>query len=299
MVLVAAGGEFKLTNGDILKGEGANFTDDGLAVRLAVGGFSPTVPWGRISQETLKELLQNPQAKPFVEPYIEIPPEERRRDKPAKKEIIVRDPPRVTLASGKPSILAAFGTPIGMFIAGILYIANLFIAVEVARFRSRPPGLVAAVSALFPFFGPALFAVLPAASAHSPDAAPETAPQEAAAAPAAAPKGSAGGLSVAGHAAPAQAGGSAAYAQVYNRSNTTFDRRFFETKFTGFFRMVPSDAEKDMVLVVKAAKAEYVARRISRISSNEMHLQLQRGNTEVSVSYGEIVEVSVRHKDAK
>jgi hypothetical protein len=86
---------------------------------------------------------------------------------------------------------------------------------------------------------------------------------------------------------------------VYNRSNTTFDRRFFETKFTGFFRVVPAENEKDLVLVVKAAKSEYIARRISRISMGEMHLQLQRGGTEVSVPFGEIMEVSVRNKDAK
>lgn len=299
MVVLAAAGEFKLTNGDILKGELARFSDDGIVVRLDVGGFSPAVPWGRVSQETLKEIAQNEQAKSFAEPYIDIPIEERRRDKPQKKEIVVREPPRVALAAGKPSIIAGLSTPIGMVVLGLLYAANLFVGVEVARFRGRPPGLVAAVSAIFPIIGPALFALMPASGAPPPEAPAEAPAPHEPAAPAPAQKGGGGGLSVAGHGAPAAAAGNAAYSQVYNRSNTTFDRRFFETKFTGFFRVVPSDAEKDMVLVVKAAKAEYVARRISRISSNEMHMQLQRGNTEVSVAYGEIVEVSVRHKDAK
>jgi hypothetical protein len=101
-------------------------------------------------------------------------------------------------------------------------------------------------------------------------------------------------LSVAAHKGPEKKG---AEAQVFNRTDTTFDRRFFETKFTGFFRVVPADP--DMVLVVKTAKNEYVARRISRISGNEVHLQLLRGNTEVGVAYGEIAQVQVRHKDAK
>jgi hypothetical protein len=86
-------------------------------------------------------------------------------------------------------------------------------------------------------------------------------------------------------------------AQTYKRTEVTMDRRFFETKFAGYFRMVPENP--DMVLVVRTAKQEYVARRISRISSSEVHLQLLRGNTEVGVPFGEISEVLVRHKDAK
>src|SRR4051812_35662404 len=69
------GAEFKLLNGDILTGEPAALTEDGLVVRLDVGGFSPRVGWGKLSQETLKQLAENPQAKPFVEPFIEVPVE--------------------------------------------------------------------------------------------------------------------------------------------------------------------------------------------------------------------------------
>src|SRR5690349_24900662 len=92
------GAEFHLNNGDVLRGEAASFNDDGLVVRLDVGGFSPRTPWGKFTQETLKLLDQNPQAKPFVEPYIEIPIEVKEKAKEKKKEIIVKDPPRVALA---------------------------------------------------------------------------------------------------------------------------------------------------------------------------------------------------------
>jgi hypothetical protein len=107
------------------------------------------------------------------------------------------------------------------------------------------------------------------------------------------------GLGLAGGAAAAgKPAANPAYSQVYNRSNTTFERRFFETKFTGFFRVVPADPEKDLVLVVKTPKQEIVATRVSRISASEIHLQLQRGS-EASVTFGEITEVSVRPKGAK
>ena len=65
--------------------------------------------------------------------------------------------------------------------------------------------------------------------------------------------------------------------------------------------MIPSETEKDLVLVVKAVRGEYVGKRISRISMNEMHMQLQSGNAsaEVMVPFVEIQSVQIRHKDAK
>ena len=65
--------------------------------------------------------------------------------------------------------------------------------------------------------------------------------------------------------------------------------------------MVPSEAEKDLLLVIKAVRGEYIGRRISRISSNEMHLQLQSANAsaEVMIPFVEIQSVQIRHKDAK
>jgi hypothetical protein len=93
-------------------------------------------------------------------------------------------------------------------------------------------------------------------------------------------------------------GGNPAYTQVYTKANTTFERRFFETKFSGFFRLVPSDQEKDLVIVIKTPKQEVVATRISRISATEFHLQSKSG-AEVSVPFSEIAEVSVKPKSAK
>jgi hypothetical protein len=112
------------------------------------------------------------------------------------------------------------------------------------------------------------------------------------------PSGMAGsGLGLANTGA-GKAAANPAYTTVHTRANTAFDRRFFETKFSGFFRVVPADAEKDLVIVIKTPKQELVATRISRISGSEVHFQLQRG-TEASVAFGEITEVSVRAKGAK
>jgi hypothetical protein len=53
------------------------------------------------------------------------------------------------------------------------------------------------------------------------------------------------------------------------------------------------------VLVFKCVKNEYIGKRISRISSNELHLQLLNSTTEVGISFNDVTTVIVRHKDAK
>lgn len=295
------GAEFRLSNGDILKGEAASFNDDGLVVRLDIGGFSQRVPWGKFTQESLKQLAENPQAKEFVEPYIDIPIEVKEKEKQKKKEIKVVEPTRVPLVEGKTGFFASMANPVGLTILGALYLANLYAAAQIARFRGRPVVLAVGVAAVAPIVGPAILLALPAqaAAAGSTETTDAPAPAEAVnPMQQALPSGMAGsGLGLAGGKEGAK-GGNPVYGQVYNRSNSTFDRRFFESKFTGFFRVVPMDPEKDLVIVVKTAKQELIATRISRISAAEVHFMLQRG-TEASVPFGEITEVSVRPKGAK
>src|ERR1051325_12115757 len=81
--------EFKLANGNVLKGEGASADEDGLVVKLDVGGFSKREPWINFSQETLKELAQDAKVAPPVEPFINLEPEQiKAREK--QKEIVVK-----------------------------------------------------------------------------------------------------------------------------------------------------------------------------------------------------------------
>ncbi|MDA7633425.1 hypothetical protein N8766_04880, partial [bacterium] len=69
--------------------------------------------------------------------------------------------------------------------------------------------------------------------------------------------------------------------------------------FSEFFRVVPSPAIKDMVMEFRGTKKEYVAKRVTRISSNELHVQLLDGKKEMAISFGEIVQVKLRHKNDK
>jgi hypothetical protein len=305
---VSAGAdEFKLANGNVLRGEVGNTDEDGLVVKLDVGGFSKREPWINFSQETLKLLARDPKVATFVEPFIELEPEQiKAREK--QKEIVVKPVPnRMERLAPNPGLAAAFVTPIGLAILAVLMLANLYAAFEVALFRQQPVALVCGLSVLFPVIVPLIFLCLPARVPH--------AAADALAADAAAgegqggakvktsstyPAAAAGGLTLAAAAKP-DAGAAQTQPQNYTRGEFTFNRRFFETKFPGFFRVVPSEAEKDLVMVVKAVRGEYVGKRISRISMNEMHLQLQSGNAtaEVMVPFVEIQSVQIRHKDAK
>jgi len=87
---------------------------------------------------------------------------------------------------------------------------------------------------------------------------------------------------------------------VFARGKFTFNRRFIETKFSGFFGVVRREAEKDLLLTVKAARDEYLVNRISRITGNEMHVEVRKGGAsqEVVIPFAEISEMKLKHKDA-
>ena len=87
---------------------------------------------------------------------------------------------------------------------------------------------------------------------------------------------------------------------TYQRGQFTFNRRFFETKFPGFFGVVRRDADRDMLLVIKTTRGEYDGRRISRIAANDLHLEIQNGSAteEVLIPFQEIQQIRHKHKDA-
>ncbi|MBU6400940.1 MAG: hypothetical protein KGS61_11520 [Verrucomicrobia bacterium] len=300
--------DYKLTNDEVLKGQPVSFTEDGLVLKLDIGGFSDRIPWVRLSQETLKKLALDPKAQPFVEPFIEVSIEEKAKKAAKKKEIVIRPVPRVEQPTGNPGLVGGVTTPIGMGLVLALFAANLYAGFQIAGYRRQPPALVCGLSALLPVIGPILFLSLPGREAVS-----EEAEAVAVGGPEPAPGGSktaammkksthvpgvptGGGLSLAAEKSTAHG---LAVPRTFRRGETTFNRRFFETQFPGFFRVVPGEAEKNLVLAIRSPRGEFIARRISRISANEMHVQLLGSTTEVMVTFSEVSEVTLRDKDAK
>ena len=311
---------FKLANGDTVTGEllASSANDVGVQVKVEEGQYQ-RIPWASFSQEDLRKLAAIPKLQPLVEPFVEMSSEERIK----KTEVPnIKQPPRLQRPASHTLIGAMFSSALGFFMLLILYSANIYAGYEVAIFRARPPMLLAGLSAI-PFLGflvPIIFLSMGTNIPRREEVMQEPAPPEAArpgTGATAAPVASAdaalnpmqdehvahpAGLRLAHSDTQAAAAAKPALPEtvVFRRGQFTFNRRFFETKFPGFFGVVRRDADKDMVLLIKAARGEYLGQRISRIAANDLHLQIEQGEAsqEVMIPFQEIQEIQLKHKDA-
>jgi hypothetical protein len=306
---------FKLANGDTLTGEilAGSANDVGVQIKVGEGKYEK-VPWANFSQEDLKAFAKVQKLEPLVEPFIEITQEEKIK----KTEVNIKPPPRLERPAPQSLVGALFSSGLGSFVLLLLYVANIYAGYEVSIFRARPALLVCGVSAALPLIGPIIFLSMPTKMAPVEETWETTAAAAAAtpAADAVNPMAAEGaehptGLRLAGT-GPAEAAqpGEPAKAEqkpalppttTYQRGQFTFNRRFIETKFPGFFGVVRRDADRDMVLVIKSSRGEYFGQRISRIAANDLHLQVQRGHAteEIMIPFVEIQEIRLKHKDAK
>ncbi|HWX21941.1 MAG TPA: hypothetical protein VN578_18730 [Candidatus Binatia bacterium] len=308
---VARADTYKLTTGESLEGEAllTSANDQGVQIKIAEGEYK-RAPWTSFSQEDLKTFAKNPKVQPLVEPFIEV----TQAEKIKKTEVNIKQPPRLELPPRQSLVGALFSSGLGVLLMLLLYAATIYAAYEVSIFRVQPPLLVCGLAAI-PGLGvlsPLVFALLPnkvQPTEPPPDVPPEQVVQ---AAPAGGAEEGVNPMLGAGVEHPAglklahsteteqQAKPALPKPTTYQRGQFTFNRRFFETKFAGFFSVVRRDADKDMVLVIKSSRGEYAGQRISRIAANDLHLQVQRGHAteEVLIPFQEIQEVTLKHKDA-
>jgi hypothetical protein len=292
--LTAAGADtYGLADGTAITGDIVMFNDGGVTLRTLTDSYTNVV-WPKFSQDALKQLGKNPKARVFVEPFIETPP------KPKAVEIQVHDVSRLELPPRQSLFAALLSSSVGFVILLVIYAANIYGGYEIAIVRSRPIGLVMGLAAVLPILGPILFLSLPKHVEAPPEEIQQQAEAQSFTVPgAAAPV--AEGVSAAGvHASPAGAKGGHPEAQIFQRGQYMFNRRFFETKFSAFFSVVRRPAEKDLVLAIKTARAQLVAQRITRIAANEAHFEVIQGGgrQEVMVPFADIQEIQLKHKDA-
>lgn len=297
---------FELENGNTFYGEVSKLDEDGLVIRMEedIGGFSERIELVYLSQETLEQLAETPKYKPFVAPFIELPEEEMKQPPP----IVPKPVDRLPRAPKESSFLSAFASPIGVLFLLAFYLANLLAAYETAVYRGRPVPLVCGLAVIAPVVTPIIFLLLPAVEGlYAAPSWEEESEETEGTPPPPKPKEDPRPVGISANkpsklglrqsAAPKSS--QEATPSSYTRSNTEFNRHFFETTFSEFFRIVPSPAIKDMILEFKGTKKELVAKRITRISANEIHLQLLSGKKEAAMRFGEIVQVNLRHKNEK
>ena len=290
---------FHLVDGRTIVGDMVSQDENGFIVKQPDDTYADRTPWGKLTQDNLKELQQNPKLAAFVEPFIEVSQQEKRE----KTEIVLKDVPRLSRPSGHSLMAAFFTSGMGLFMVFLLYAGNIYAAYEISIFRAQPAALVCGVAAVLPLVGSVIFLSMPtrlqrpmteeeapmdenleAAIAAEQEATPEN--------PAKSTRRAAAGAGAAASTLPAT--------KTFPRGQFTFNRRFFETQVPTFFAVVRSEADKDMVLSIKSLRGTHTVQRISRISSNEMYVQVQKGHAseEIVVPFAEIQEVQLKHKDA-
>ena len=297
-----AAATFSLNDGQTISGDVSSGTAQGLILRKGEGEFTPRIPWTNFTQSALKQLSSNPKIKPFVESYLEL---EEPEPSAGKKKTITADP-KVPERMERPDPKAGMG---GLFKNGLIltlifliYAANVYAGFEVALFRNYPPAVVCGVAAVAPILGLIVFLCMPTRLHKSHDELAAESMAHHAPEPVAHAHGQAHDHHGAGEAAEQSAAPAAPavpQAVVYLRGQTTFNRRFFETKFAGFLRMVPGEAEKDKVIEVKSSRGDYVGTRLARVQPSEIYLQVTKSgaSSEVMIPFTEILEVKVRQRE--
>jgi len=313
-----AEGEISLTNGDILNGEVADVDQNGIVVRVKIGGFSRRANWMQLTQESLKKIKLLGETDPkrygvrinrqwvsadqFAEPFIE--PDESEMEKnllpgPVNGLVEPEVPSNVQVASK----MAAYGSGGGIGLLVAIAIGSMVAGLGVAAFRESNALLAAGVSLVLPIVGPILFLVKPKVEYEDDDEDDDEYEYEEAEAPEGATMSDTGGGAVAGMLPEAkkmsfaQTGPkkAAAKPQTWTRGDTRFDRSFFQNNFPNYFKVVLGAAEREMVLALKTGKREYVGQRIKRISGTDVHMELLNGK-EQKISFSEIGTVDLRAK---
>lgn len=306
--------DISLVDRSSVRGKVIDPIEEGVIIDLADGGgFSRRYHWSEMDIPTLEKFNQIPQTRRFVQYYI---PKER----PGVKTISLSEPKEVVNpAEGGGFLGALFTTPAGIGLLLLIYLGNIWAAIEVAAFRSHPVALVAGAAAIMPIISPIIFYFIPTQTEYSPSYADEGEFMDGDEVPDAeeapkeptqgigAPKGfvmpepEGGGLSLsAGAAKSSKPSGELQPGQrrIYKRGEVDITRGFIEQNFVPFFRTVVSGAEANQVIDFKTPRQTLTARRISRISPNEVYVQLQSGGpNEKGVKIAEIAEIIVRHKD--
>jgi hypothetical protein len=301
-VSVHAADNYSLADGSTLTGDIVTFNDSGVIFRLAGEKYTDRMAWTLFSQEGLQQLAQNPKIKPLVDPFMELPPTDRVR--PAE-DIQIQEPVGIPMPPQK-SLLGGLATSsVGLFLLFLIYATNLYAAYEVAGCRGRPLGTVLGLSAVLPVVGPAIFFLMPTnviapVTTITTDEAALAAPAQTFTAGPAAPEAapSEGDIQVSavsiGTPPPSTA------SQSFKRGQFTFNRRFFETKFAGFFHAARSEADQNLEFTVKTPTNVLVVRRIARLGQNDIHLEVLQGGQvqEVAVAFADIQELNLKPKTA-
>ena len=298
---VARADSYQLLDGTTIEGEPIQFTATGVMLKTP-DGKDPRLKYDTFTQDALKKLYKEaprPEDKASMEPYIT----DFAQEKIKQREIEIKPVPRLERPTIHTGLFAAFGSSVGLVLILLIYAGNLYAAYEISIFRHMPPGPVCGISAVAPVIGPIVFLCLKRAPAMMTTG-PATTTTETTTIAEIAETTNPGAIvtEIAQEgpiSRPEPAAPKLPEPILYKRGEFSFNRRFFETKMPGFFRVVPSEKEKDLILQIKSARGEFVGRRISRIGPNDFDLEVFKENATANetIPFIDLYEVHIRHKD--
>jgi hypothetical protein len=285
MSLAARADTVTLTDGASFSGDVLKFDGNGLMLRLADDSYT-NLTWDRISQDSLKQLSQNPKIAQFAESFIE--PTEPAH--PAQEAITLKPVNRLERPAHPSLILGFITSPVGLFILLVLYATNLVAAFEISLFKMRTPGEVMGLSAVLPLIGPIIFLSMP----EKATAVEESVPAEAVTAPSGSAQNPQEEIPIVEVTRKIEE--KKPEPQIFARGKFTFNKRFVETKFAGFIGEAKGDA-LTFTMEVKSAKELLKVERIMQVTASEVILETaQRG--QVTMLLTDIQEIKLNPKTA-
>lgn len=277
---------FTLTDGSSLSGDIVKSDDNGVMFHTPEEVYT-NVPWGRFSQDSLKQFSVNPKMRAFVEPFI-LPDESQR---PQKAEITVNAVKRMELPAN-PSIFGGlFKSSLGLFILFVVYLANLYAGYEISIVKARSAAQVVGLAAVLPVIGPVIFLIMPMRI----EVAPADKADEAAAAEVVAAQQSQADIQIAEASWKPQAE-KKPEPQIFTRGKFTFNKRFVETRFGDYTGAATGGLAQKFTMEVKTMKDHFIVERIAQINQTEIIFETAKG--QVTVPVADIQEVKLNPKTA-
>jgi hypothetical protein len=268
---------YSFADGGAVSGDMLKFDDNGMLIKTS-GDVYTNVAWARFSQNTLKQLSQNPKLRGLVEVFIE--PDRSQRAPQA--EIKVNPPVRLEFPAS-PSLLGGFfKSSVGLFLLLAIYFANLYAAYEISIIRARAIGQVVGLALVLPIIAPIIFVILPMPPEPEEEA-PEEAAQETRKPGAAKPSGESVEV-VEAQRRPEKK----AEPQVFSRGKFTFNKRFVETKFASYVGELKPDAAK-FSMSLKTGAGQFSVERIAQVGATEAIFETTNG--QIVVPFGDIHEI--------
>ncbi|MGB0581827.1 MAG: hypothetical protein ACPGVU_19200 [Limisphaerales bacterium] len=257
------------------------------------------------------------------------PPARTKLDPPAVSEVEARP----ELPEPRGVLGALFGTGPGLILLLLVWGANIWAGYAIGIYRRWPKWMVPTISAVGPIVAPIVFMSMkpkkgskkdgkaveddteakpakkkgaavakPVAKAKVVTARPGAAGAAAGAArPAAGAAAAAPAQAAAPIAAPAQPGAPAAApgleAAAYVKGEVNINKRFIETKFAPFFKLVPDEPYRSAWLCFITTRGEFWAKRIPKITQTDVTVQCPQeggGQTDQVCQIADIKEIHLR-----